>query len=118
MMMNVSQPWRPSAVSGVDQTLTLSGNQSLDYQMFKTKYVSLRNQYSETFQNKIFAENIVYKGKRMKLTDESTYELVHSNLHALELSDETGASMIGRNAVIQNSHVVNNKQDNRRSNLK
>ena len=53
----------------------------------------------------------------MKLTDESTYELVHSNLHALELSDETGASMIGRNALIQNSQV-NNKQDNRRSNLK
>lgn len=104
-------------MSGVDQTLNLSGNQSLDYQMFKTKYVSLRNQYTETFQNKIFAENVVYKGKRMKLTDESTYEMVHSNLHALELSDETGASMIGRDAVIQDSQV-NNKQASRRSNLK
>ena len=55
----------------------------------------------------------------MKLTDESTYEMVHSNLHALELSDDIGNSMIGRNAVIQNSQVNNtNKQDNSRSNLK
>ena len=29
---------------------------------------------------------MVYKGKKMKLTDESTYEMVHSNLTALELS--------------------------------
>ena len=80
--------------------------------MFKTKYVNLRNQFSETFQNKIFAENIVFKGKRMKLTDEATYEMVHSNLNALELSDETGDTMIGRDAVIQNSQAVvgnNNK---------
>ena len=58
----------------------------------------------------------------MKLTDEATYEMVHSNLNALELSDETGASMIGlSNAVIQNSQVNNNKQAEstvRRSNLK
>jgi len=65
--------------------------------------VNLRNQFTETFQNKIFAENIVYKGKRMKLTDASTYEMVHSNLNALELTDETGLSMIGRDAVIQTS---------------
>lgn len=43
LTMNVSSPWRPSAVSGIDQTLNLSGNQSYDYQMFKTKYVNLRN---------------------------------------------------------------------------
>ena len=66
----------------------------MDYQMFKTKYVNLRNQFSDTFQNKIFAENVVFKGKRMKLTDEATYEMVHSNLNALELSDETGDTMI------------------------
>ena len=30
----------------------------------------------------------------MKLTDEATYEMVHSNLNALELSDETGDTMI------------------------
>ena len=48
----------------------------------------------------------------MKLTDESTYEMIHSNLNALELSDETSASMIGRNAVIQNSQVNNNKRSN------
>ena len=65
--------------------------------------MNLRNQFTETFQNKIFAENIVYKGKRMKLTDASTYEMVHSNLNALELTDETGLSMIGRDAVIQTS---------------
>lgn len=53
----------------------------------------------------------------MKLTDESTYEMVHSNLNALELTDDIGASMIGRNAVIQNSQV-NSKQINSRSNLK
>ena len=33
----------------------------------------------------------------MKLTDATTYEMVHSNLNALELTDETGFSMIGRN---------------------
>ena len=56
--------------------------------MFKAQYVNLRNQFNETFENKIFAENIVFKCKRLKLTDESTYEQVHSNLHALELTEE------------------------------
>ena len=37
----------------------------------------------------------------MKLTDESTYELVHSNLYALELTEDLGDSRIGNNAVIQ-----------------
>ena len=55
----------------------------------------MRNQFSETFQNKVFAENIVYKGRKMKLTDEATYEMVHSNLNALELSDEQ--SMLAAN---------------------
>ena len=99
-LVMTNSPWRPSGVED-DQTLALSDNQSVDYQLFRAQYVNLRNQFSETFQNKIFAENIVYKGRRMKLTDESTYELVHSNLHALELSDENGNSLIGRNAVLQ-----------------
>jgi hypothetical protein len=67
--------------------------------------VNLRNQFTETFQNKIFAENIVYKGKRMKLTDATTYEMVHSGLNALELSDETGHSMIGRDAVLKTTNA-------------
>ena len=57
---------------------------------------------------------MVFKGKRMKLTDEATYEMVHSNLDALELSDETGDTMIGCNAVILNSI----KEPKRHSNLK
>ena len=36
----------------------------------------------------MFAENIVYKGKRMKLTDESTYEMVHSKLNVIDLTDD------------------------------
>lgn len=71
--------------------------------MFKAQYVNLRNQFNETFENKIFAENIVFKGKRLKLTDESTYEQVHSNLHALELSEDMTDSRIGNNAIIQST---------------
>ena len=75
-----------ATMNGADQLLELSANQTIDYQLFRAKYVNLRNQYSDTFQKKVFAENVVYKGKKMKLTDESTYEMVHSNLTALELS--------------------------------
>ena len=94
----MSNPWQTSAVSG-DQTL----NATVDYQLFKAQYFNLRNQFNETFQRKVFAENIVYKGKRMKLTDEQTYEMVHSNLNVLDLTDDVSGSRIGNNAIIQDS---------------
>lgn len=59
--------------------------------------MNLRSQFEETFRTKVFADNIVYKGKQMKLTDAATYEMVHLNLNALEIADETGFSIIGRN---------------------
>ena len=80
--------------------------------------MNLRNQYSDTFANKVFAENIVYQGKKMKLTDEKTYEMVHSNLNALELSDETGTSMIGRSAVISQSQVKQGSPTQRHKSMK
>lgn len=88
----------------------------MDYQQFRAQYVNLRSQFSETFQNKVFAEKVVFKGKQVRLTDEQTYEMVHSNLDALEMSDEVGID----DAVIQNSHVAKtgNSTLNRRSNLK
>ena len=48
----------------------------------------------------------------MRLTDEATYEMVHSNLNALEISDETGVSMIGNNAVLQTSSQIKQSSPN------
>ena len=89
-----------------DQTL----NGTVDYQLFKAQYVNLRDQFSETFNKKVFAENIEFKGKRMRLSDESTYEMVHSGLHALELSDDIAASRIGNNAIISDSGIASPSQ--------
>ena len=46
----------------------------------------------------------------MKLTDESTYQMVHNNLNTFELSDDAGASFGGhKNAIIhQNSKLRSN----------
>ena len=54
----------------------------------------------------MFAENIVFKGKRMRLSEETTYEMVHSGLHTLELSDDVGASRLGNNAIISDSGIA------------
>lgn len=117
--MNRDTAWRPSLTN--DLILNVSGNQSVDYQQFRAQYVNLRSQYSETFQNKVFAEKVVFNGKQMRLTDESTYELVHSKLNALEISDDAAMSMMGKDvAVIESSSQVKqgNSTVNLRSNVK
>ena len=49
----------------------------------------------------------------MRLTEESTYEMVHSGLNALELSDDVTSSRIGNNAIIQESpSQLRRKQSN------
>ena len=42
----------------------------------------------------------------MRLTEESTYEMVHSGLHALELSNDVAGSRIGNNAIITDSSIA------------
>jgi len=41
----------------------------------------------------------------MRLSDETTYEMVHSGLNALEITENGGSSRVGNNAIIQNSNV-------------
>ena len=39
----------------------------------------------------------------MKLTDEQTYEMVHSKLNVLDLTDDISGTQIGNNAIISDS---------------
>lgn len=59
------------------------------------------------FENKIFAENVVYQGRRVKLSDEGAFEAIHSKLNALEVSDDTAMmSVVSRGAMIQQSQAA------------
>ena len=59
-------------------------NSTIDYQMFKAQYVNFRSQFEDTFNTKVFAENIVYHDKKLKLSDEGNFEKIHADLTVLE----------------------------------
>ena len=59
-------------------------NQSVEYSMFKSQYVSVRDKFGMA--NKAFADQIVFKGKAHKIIDldERTFEQIHTNLDSFD----------------------------------
>ena len=88
---------------------------SVDYSIFKTQYVSLRDKFGVG--NKAFADKIIYKGKSMKISDmdEKVFEEIHLNLDSFDVSGNRSTQMqsglmssgVGRNAVLQTSTGTN-----------
>jgi hypothetical protein len=78
-----------------------------EYTVFATMYNSLQNQHSQTFDTKVFAEHVVYKGQQLTITNQHTYELLHKNLNSLEqkstqidMSTQPASSMVQTNTLI------------------
>ena len=78
---------------GDEQHLQVSMNQSLEFSIFKTQYVSIRDKFG--IANKAFADQIVYKGKTHKLTDldERTFDQIHTNLDSFDVSGNRSTQM-------------------------
>jgi hypothetical protein len=69
-------------------------NQSIDYKIFNAQYNTLRNEFPERFEQKVFAENVVYKGKKMRLQDSSNFQMLHDNLNTFASSEERSQLML------------------------
>jgi len=50
---------------------------SSDYELFKSQYVELKTHHKETFEQKVFAEHVVFNGRKVNITDRTTFETVH-----------------------------------------